>query len=78
MAIVNQFMVEGDFWSGMVEPDCRDQTSHPADLRLALHCAISLFHMSDWPSDAAEALADGSLHPRGHGRRIGRYFCAPT
>ena len=48
MAIVNQFMVAGDFWSGMVEPDYRDQTSDPADLRLALHCAISLFHMSDW------------------------------
>jgi hypothetical protein len=48
MAIVNQFVKAGDFWSGMVEPDYRDQTNDTSNLRAALHCAISLFHMSDW------------------------------
>ena len=32
----------------MVEPDYQDQTRDHSDLRAALHCAISLFHMSDW------------------------------
>ena len=48
MAIVKQFVTAADFWSGMVEQNYQDQKRDPADLRAALHCAISLFHMSDW------------------------------
>jgi hypothetical protein len=61
MTIVNQFVVAGDFWSGMVEPDYQDQTRDHSDLRAALHCAISLFHMSDWVFHTHEAQVRASF-----------------
>jgi hypothetical protein len=48
MTITKQFVSAADFWWGMVEPDYLAQPRDVADLRAALHSAISLFHMSDW------------------------------
>lgn len=48
MGIVKQFVVAGNFWVGMVEPDYQEHINDPSDRRAALHAAISLFHMSDW------------------------------
>jgi hypothetical protein len=48
MALMREFRTPSDFWSGMVEPDFADCEANKADLRAALHAAISLFHMHDW------------------------------
>jgi hypothetical protein len=37
-----------EFWEHILVPDFDDCRNHPDDLRKAFHCAISLFHMSDW------------------------------
>jgi hypothetical protein len=36
------------FWRQIVEPDYKDFMAKIDDLRRAFHCAITLFHMSDW------------------------------
>jgi hypothetical protein len=36
------------YWRDVVEPDYRDFIAKIDDLRLAFHCAITLFHMADW------------------------------
>jgi len=46
--VVKEFRTAADFWKGMVEPDYQDALADPADLRAALHAAISLFHLCDW------------------------------
>jgi hypothetical protein len=48
MAPVEQFRTASDFWSKMVVPDYQEYREKPADLRSALHLAISLFHTADW------------------------------
>ena len=48
MAQVEQFKTASDFWSKMVIPDYQQYRDESADLRSALHAAISLFHMADW------------------------------
>jgi len=48
MARIREFRTPADFWLGMVEPDFADCQANKADLRAALHAAISLFHMHDW------------------------------
>ncbi len=48
MTIVQQFKTVSDYWYGMVIPDCDAYSDDVADLRLALHSAVSLFHMHDW------------------------------
>ena len=55
MPIVQQFKTVGDFWNGMVIPDCDAYRRDVADLRLALHSATSLFHMHDWVFHAHES-----------------------
>jgi len=47
-APIKVFRTSGDFWFGMVEPDFAECAANKADLRAALHAAISLFHMHDW------------------------------
>lgn len=37
-----------EFWEDIVLPDFNDATNNPGDMRAAFHCAISLFHLSDW------------------------------
>ncbi len=48
----NQLKIKIDscqkFWSEFVEPDFQDFRADQGNLRKAFHCAISLFHMSDW------------------------------
>jgi hypothetical protein len=36
------------FWREIVGADYNDSVAHIDDLRRAFHCAISLFHLSDW------------------------------
>jgi hypothetical protein len=36
------------FWRDIVVPDYNDFAAEIDDLRRAFHCAISLFHLSDW------------------------------
>src|ERR1035441_5735371 len=48
MAEVEQFKTASDFWTKMVVPDYKEYCEKSADLRSALHAAISLFHMADW------------------------------
>ena len=48
MAEVEQFRTASDFWTKMVVPDYNEHRASNADLRSALHAAISLFHMADW------------------------------
>ncbi len=48
MNTVQQFKSTKDFWDGMVGPDYSDSQNTRGDLRVALHAAISLFHMHDW------------------------------
>ena len=55
MNIVQQFKTVGDFWNGMVVPDCQDYRLDVANLRLALHSATSLFHMHEWVFHAQES-----------------------
>ena len=50
-----QFDDAGDYWEGVFEPDYQDFLQAPDDLRRALHCAISLFHMADWVFHTHEA-----------------------
>ena len=76
MTIVNQFVVAGDFWSGMVEPDYQDQTRDHSDLRAALHCAISLFHMSDWVFHTHEAQVRASFTFR-DALGVNKSVCSP-
>lgn len=37
-----------DFWRDIVVPDYNDFVAKVDDLRRAFHCAITLFHLSDW------------------------------
>ena len=48
MTTVERFQTVSDYWHGMVVPDYDDSMNNPSDLRVALHTAISLFHMHDW------------------------------
>lgn len=36
------------YWNEIVEPDYQEFRAHQGDVRIAFHCAISLFHMADW------------------------------
>jgi hypothetical protein len=36
------------YWQDIVEPDYHDFNTKIDDLRRAFHCAIAMFHMSDW------------------------------
>jgi hypothetical protein len=36
------------YWNEIVEKDYEDFVSDQGDVRAAFHCAISLFHMTDW------------------------------
>jgi len=48
MTEFNRLRTAADFWQKIVVPDCNDYSAKPSDLRLALHTAISLFHLHDW------------------------------
>jgi hypothetical protein len=48
MVEVKRLRTPADFWREILKPDCDAYFASPADLRLALHAAISLFHMHDW------------------------------
>ena len=48
MPVVKELRNAGDHWNEMVEPDFCDHQANQADLRRALHCAVSLNHMADW------------------------------
>jgi hypothetical protein len=49
------------FWSEVVGPDYEEFMKAQHDLRLAFHCAVSLFHMSDWVYEAEKATVDASF-----------------
>lgn len=36
------------YWEEFVEPDFNEFSDDPGSVRKAFHCAIALFHMSDW------------------------------
>jgi hypothetical protein len=48
MQRIEGFETGGDFWNAVVVPDLMDSQEKPDDLRLAYHCAFSLFHLHDW------------------------------
>ena len=48
MTGIFQLNTSADFWLEIVVPDCSEYFNNKGNLRLALHAAISLFHMSDW------------------------------
>ncbi len=49
MVVIQKALTKaGDYWSEMVEPDFREHQADLANLRLALHSAVSLFHTADW------------------------------
>lgn len=48
MPTLQQIKTPKEFWEGIVEPDYNAFMAKTDDLRLAFHCAIALFHMSDW------------------------------
>lgn len=49
------------FWREIVVPDYNDFTANIDDLRRAFHCAISLFHLSDWVYVAHKAHIDANF-----------------
>jgi hypothetical protein len=46
--VVASFTDCRSFWREIVVPDYNDFAAKIGDLRRAFHCAISLFHLSDW------------------------------
>ena len=50
-----------EFWDDVVVPDYDDFLGKIDDLRLALHCAISLFHMADWVYVTHKAMIDAAF-----------------
>jgi hypothetical protein len=46
--VASSIQTPQEFWENVVVHDYNDFMSRIDDLRLAFHCAISLFHMSDW------------------------------
>jgi hypothetical protein len=49
------------FWREIVVPDYNDFVMRIDDLRCAFHCAISLFHLSDWVYVAHKAYIDANF-----------------
>jgi len=49
------------YWREIVGPDMREFRQSPADLRLAFHLAISLFHMGDWVYGAHKTTIDANF-----------------
>jgi hypothetical protein len=49
------------FWRDIVVPDYNDFAAKTGDLRRAFHCAISLFHLSDWVYLAHKAHIDANF-----------------
>jgi hypothetical protein len=47
-----------EFFTNVVKPDYTDFMAKIEDLRLAFHCAISLFHMADWIYETHTAAID--------------------
>lgn len=47
-----------DYSSSIVQPDYDDFMNNDGDLRVAFHCAISLFHLHDWVYDHHKAYID--------------------
>jgi hypothetical protein len=58
---VTEFKTAADYWAGVVEPDYQDCRNNPADLRIAFHAALSLFHMHDWIWKTHEAAVRASF-----------------
>jgi hypothetical protein len=49
------------FWRDIVVPDYNDFSAKIDDLRRAFHCAISLFHLSDWVYVAQKPFIDANF-----------------
>ena len=49
------------FWREIVVPDYNDFGAAIDDLRRAFHCAISLFHLSEWVYVAHKAYIDANF-----------------
>jgi hypothetical protein len=52
------------FWRDIIVPDYNDFTAKIDDLRRAFHCAISLFHLSDWVYAAHKPYIDAHFSHR--------------
>lgn len=50
-----------EFWTNVVCPDYTDFMAKINDLRLAFHCAISLFHMADWIYETHKTAIDSTF-----------------
>jgi hypothetical protein len=50
-----------EFWTYVVVPDYQEFMGKVDDLRLAFHCAISLFHMADWVYETYKPAIDSSF-----------------
>ena len=61
MGTVQQFTTSAEFWSEMVAPDFDEYLANTGDLRVALHLAISLFHMADWVYHSHETAVKASF-----------------
>ncbi len=67
---ISRIQTPQEFWDGVVVPDYNDFKSSIDDLRLAFHCAISLFHMSDWIYETHKVVINGTL--RFNDRKTGK------
>ena len=57
------------FWREIVVPDYNDFIAVIDNIRLAFHCAISLFHLCDWVYHAHKANIDANFSYRDrHGK----------
>ncbi|HYA74679.1 MAG TPA: hypothetical protein VEF36_16145 [Roseiarcus sp.] len=75
MAQVEQFKTASDFWSKMVVPDYEEYCEKSADLRKALHAAISLFHMADWVFHTHEGAVKAAFTFRDKNGRVQAVSC---
>ena len=46
--MIQRIGTQQEYWDQVVVPDYSDFIAKIDDLRMAFHCAISLFHMHDW------------------------------
>ena len=66
MPIVKELRTAGDHWNEMVEPHFCDHQANQADLRGALHCAVSLNHMADWVYENHDAAVRSAFSFQDH------------
>jgi len=59
--MIQRIGIPQEYWDQVVVPDYSDFTTKIDDLRVAFHCAISLFHMHDWIYMTHKSVIDQSF-----------------